>query len=78
MHHDGTGNSCARDGYIMSPSRGTNGEASWSTCSARVAAELRYNYYLFHSLDFRGSLKNVFLSSKLEIHNKASVLNRSN
>ncbi|CAB3240453.1 unnamed protein product [Arctia plantaginis] len=42
MHHDGTGNSCARDGYIMSPSRGTNGEASWSTCSARVAAELRW------------------------------------
>ncbi|XP_030026870.2 A disintegrin and metalloproteinase with thrombospondin motifs adt-2 [Manduca sexta] len=42
MHHDGTGNSCARDGYIMSPSRGTNGEASWSSCSARVIAELQW------------------------------------
>ncbi|XP_012551184.1 A disintegrin and metalloproteinase with thrombospondin motifs adt-2 [Bombyx mori] len=42
MHHDGTGNTCARDGYIMSPSRGTNGEASWSSCSARVVADLKW------------------------------------
>ncbi|GBP29273.1 A disintegrin and metalloproteinase with thrombospondin motifs adt-1 [Eumeta japonica] len=42
MHHDGTGNSCATDGYIMSPSRGTSGEAIWSPCSARVAANLEY------------------------------------
>lgn len=41
MHHDGSGNSCARDGYIMSPSRGTNGEASWSSCSAKVVSELQ-------------------------------------
>lgn len=47
MHHDGTGNNCARDGYIMSPSRGTNGEASWSTCSARVVAELQYSSFIF-------------------------------
>lgn len=47
MHHDGTGNNCARDGYIMSPSRGTNGEASWSSCSARVAAELQWATCLF-------------------------------
>ncbi|XP_073958021.1 A disintegrin and metalloproteinase with thrombospondin motifs adt-2-like isoform X2 [Choristoneura fumiferana] len=42
MHHDGTGNSCARDGYIMSPSRGTSGEAAWSPCSARVVADLQW------------------------------------
>ncbi|CAK1601860.1 unnamed protein product [Parnassius mnemosyne] len=42
MHHDGTGNSCARDGYIMSPSRGTHGEATWSRCSAKVVADLQW------------------------------------
>ncbi|XP_053617820.1 A disintegrin and metalloproteinase with thrombospondin motifs adt-2-like [Plodia interpunctella] len=42
MHHDGTGNSCARDGFIMSPSRGTSGEATWSTCSAQVVADLQW------------------------------------
>ncbi|CAH2050237.1 unnamed protein product, partial [Iphiclides podalirius] len=42
MHHDGTGNSCARDGFIMSPSRGTHGEATWSRCSAKVAADLQW------------------------------------
>ncbi|XP_013194658.2 A disintegrin and metalloproteinase with thrombospondin motifs adt-2 [Amyelois transitella] len=42
MHHDGTGNSCARDGYIMSPSRGTSGEATWSPCSAQVVADLQW------------------------------------
>ncbi|KAI5635750.1 metallo-peptidase family m12B reprolysin-like domain-containing protein [Phthorimaea operculella] len=42
MHHDGSGNSCARDGFIMSPSRGTNGEATWSMCSAKVVAELQW------------------------------------
>ncbi|KAJ0182622.1 hypothetical protein K1T71_001991 [Dendrolimus kikuchii] len=42
MHHDGSGNTCARDGYIMSPSRGTNGEASWSSCSAKVVSELQW------------------------------------
>ncbi|VVC90537.1 unnamed protein product [Leptidea sinapis] len=28
-------------GFIMSPSRGTNGEATWSSCSARVVADLK-------------------------------------
>ncbi|XP_026731681.1 A disintegrin and metalloproteinase with thrombospondin motifs adt-2-like [Trichoplusia ni] len=51
MHHDGTGNNCARDGYIMSPSRGTNGEASWSTCSARVVADLQWATCLFDGGD---------------------------
>ncbi|KAJ8736459.1 hypothetical protein PYW08_007115 [Mythimna loreyi] len=51
MHHDGTGNNCARDGYIMSPSRGTNGEASWSTCSARVVADLQWATCLFDGSD---------------------------
>ncbi|XP_034237574.1 A disintegrin and metalloproteinase with thrombospondin motifs adt-1-like [Thrips palmi] len=36
MHHDSTSNSCPKDGYIMSPSRGTQGEAVWSTCSSEV------------------------------------------
>ncbi|GLH04749.1 ADAMTS-4 precursor, putative, partial [Gryllus bimaculatus] len=38
MHHDGGGNSCPKDGFIMSPSRGTYGETVWSTCSADVMA----------------------------------------
>nr|CAD7579910.1 unnamed protein product [Timema californicum] len=41
MHHDGSQNNCPKDGYIMSPSRGTNGETQWSTCSAQVMNKLR-------------------------------------
>ncbi|CAH1116620.1 unnamed protein product [Phaedon cochleariae] len=40
MHHDNSGNRCPKEGYIMSPSRGTNGETQWSTCSADVVAKL--------------------------------------
>ncbi|XP_011314906.1 A disintegrin and metalloproteinase with thrombospondin motifs 18 [Fopius arisanus] len=40
MHHDSTGNPCPRDGYIMSPSRGSTGETIWSTCSRQVVQEL--------------------------------------
>ncbi|XP_057670635.1 A disintegrin and metalloproteinase with thrombospondin motifs adt-2-like [Diorhabda carinulata] len=40
MHHDSIGNNCPKEGYIMSPSRGTNGETQWSTCSASVMAKL--------------------------------------
>ncbi|XP_037913532.1 A disintegrin and metalloproteinase with thrombospondin motifs adt-2-like isoform X2 [Hermetia illucens] len=40
MAHDSTGNYCAKEGYIMSPSRGTQGETSWSSCSAQVARDL--------------------------------------
>ncbi|KAF7280146.1 hypothetical protein GWI33_006323 [Rhynchophorus ferrugineus] len=40
MHHDSSGNTCPKDGYIMSPSRGTNGETQWSSCSADVMAKL--------------------------------------
>ncbi|KAJ8957643.1 hypothetical protein NQ318_017534, partial [Aromia moschata] len=40
MHHDSSGNSCPKEGYIMSPSRGTNGETQWSRCSADVMAKL--------------------------------------
>ncbi|XP_054010643.1 A disintegrin and metalloproteinase with thrombospondin motifs adt-2 [Hylaeus anthracinus] len=42
MHHDSTGNPCPRDGYIMSPSRGTDGETIWSECSRDVAQRLSY------------------------------------
>lgn len=40
MHHDSSGNSCSKEGYVMSPSRGTNGETQWSSCSAEVMAKL--------------------------------------
>ena len=33
MSHDSTGNRCASNGFIMSPSRGTKGETEWSQCS---------------------------------------------
>ncbi|KXJ81822.1 hypothetical protein RP20_CCG017866 [Aedes albopictus] len=40
MHHDSAGNVCAKDGYVMSPSRGTQGETTWSSCSAAAIREL--------------------------------------
>ncbi|KAL1512639.1 hypothetical protein ABEB36_002201 [Hypothenemus hampei] len=40
MHHDSSGNGCPKEGFIMSPSRGTNGETEWSSCSAKVMANL--------------------------------------
>jgi len=36
MRHDGPAEGCAKDGYIMSPSRGSRGETTWSACSARA------------------------------------------
>ncbi|XP_017772302.1 PREDICTED: A disintegrin and metalloproteinase with thrombospondin motifs 6-like [Nicrophorus vespilloides] len=42
MHHDGTGNSCPKEGYVMSPSRGTNGETQWSSCSAEIVSKLSW------------------------------------
>ncbi|XP_069680135.1 A disintegrin and metalloproteinase with thrombospondin motifs adt-2-like [Periplaneta americana] len=42
MHHDSSQNSCPKEGYIMSPSRGTNGETVWSTCSADVISKLSW------------------------------------
>ncbi|KAG8326984.1 hypothetical protein J6590_029739 [Homalodisca vitripennis] len=41
MHHDSSSNMCPSEGYIMSPSRGTNGETLWSSCSAQVMQKLR-------------------------------------
>lgn len=40
MGHDSIGNSCSKDGFIMSPSRGSQGETTWSNCSANVAQNL--------------------------------------
>lgn len=40
MSHDSTGNSCTKDGFIMSPSRGTQGETTWSPCSASIISNL--------------------------------------
>lgn len=40
MHHDSSGNNCPKEGFIMSPSRGTNGEVTWSGCSSDVASKL--------------------------------------
>ncbi|XP_071533227.1 A disintegrin and metalloproteinase with thrombospondin motifs adt-1-like isoform X2 [Panulirus ornatus] len=36
MLHDGYGNSCPKNGYIMSASRSTSGETNWSSCSREV------------------------------------------
>lgn len=47
MHHDSSGNSCPKDGYVMSPSRGTQGETTWSDCSADVAQNLNWARCLF-------------------------------
>ena len=45
MSHDGKRsgkgkNSCPKQGFIMSPSRGTKGETLWSSCSANVIRNL--------------------------------------
>lgn len=40
MSHDATGNSCSKDGFVMSPSRGTQGETTWSSCSANIVRRL--------------------------------------
>lgn len=40
MSHDSTGNSCSKDGFVMSPSRGTKGETTWSHCSSSIAKNL--------------------------------------
>lgn len=42
MSHDSVGNSCPKEGYVMSPSRGTNGETQWSYCSAEVVSKLSW------------------------------------
>ncbi|XP_044735482.1 A disintegrin and metalloproteinase with thrombospondin motifs adt-1-like, partial [Chrysoperla carnea] len=47
MHHDSYGNNCPKDGYIMSPSRGTNGETLWSSCSAEVVQKLGWAKCLY-------------------------------
>lgn len=41
MSHDSKGNACPKDGFIMSPSRGTQGETIWSTCSAEIVKDIR-------------------------------------
>lgn len=40
MSHDSSGNSCSKEGFVMSPSRGTQGETTWSSCSAAVIRKL--------------------------------------
>ena len=39
MHHDGSAG-CSSNGFVMSASRGTKGEVTWSTCSRNVAQSL--------------------------------------
>eukprot|EP00096_Caligus_rogercresseyi_P015326 TRINITY_DN7776_c0_g1_i1.p1 TRINITY_DN7776_c0_g1~~TRINITY_DN7776_c0_g1_i1.p1 ORF type:complete len:386 (-),score=72.14 TRINITY_DN7776_c0_g1_i1:206-1363(-) len=41
MTHDGSGNQCPKDGFVMSGSRGTKGETRWSKCSASFVAKLQ-------------------------------------
>lgn len=40
MSHDSTGNSCNKDGFVMSPSRGTQGKTTWSSCSSGIVKQL--------------------------------------
>ncbi|CRL02070.1 CLUMA_CG015294, isoform A [Clunio marinus] len=47
MSHDSTGNSCSKDGFVMSPSRGTQGETTWSPCSALIIRRLDWAKCLF-------------------------------
>lgn len=58
MHHDSTGNTCPKDGYIMSPSRGTYGETIWSECSREVAQKLPYTKSCLRDKSIRSSMNN--------------------
>ncbi|XP_049548139.1 A disintegrin and metalloproteinase with thrombospondin motifs adt-2-like [Anopheles darlingi] len=49
MHHDSVGNGCPKDGFVMSPSRGTQGETTWSSCSADAIAQLNWAGCLFET-----------------------------
>ncbi|XP_053673869.1 A disintegrin and metalloproteinase with thrombospondin motifs adt-2-like [Anopheles nili] len=49
MHHDSIGNGCPKDGFVMSPSRGTQGETTWSTCSAEVISQINWAGCLFET-----------------------------
>ncbi|KAK9702439.1 ADAMTS cysteine-rich domain 2 [Popillia japonica] len=64
MHHDNNGNSCSKDGYIMSPSRGTQGETIWSPCSADVM----YNLGWADCLKDKGKQKQQLNHSKFMEH----------
>ncbi|XP_042241470.1 uncharacterized protein LOC121879048 isoform X2 [Homarus americanus] len=41
MLHDGFGNSCPKNGYIMSASRSTSGETNWSSCSREILETIK-------------------------------------
>ncbi|XP_037772688.1 uncharacterized protein LOC119568305 [Penaeus monodon] len=40
MLHDGYGNACPKNGFVMSASRSTSGETNWSSCSREVVETL--------------------------------------
>ncbi|GIX88254.1 a disintegrin and metalloproteinase with thrombospondin motifs adt-1 [Caerostris extrusa] len=41
MYHDGPpNNECPSNGHVMSPSRGTKGETTWSKCSSKVLEKM--------------------------------------
>ncbi|XP_068218497.1 LOW QUALITY PROTEIN: A disintegrin and metalloproteinase with thrombospondin motifs 10-like [Palaemon carinicauda] len=41
MLHDGYGNSCPKNGFVMSASRSTSGETNWSSCSREIIETLQ-------------------------------------
>ncbi|XP_037087623.1 A disintegrin and metalloproteinase with thrombospondin motifs adt-2-like, partial [Pollicipes pollicipes] len=43
MFHDSQRNACPANGYIMSPSRGTKGETTWSACSRQTLRNMPEN-----------------------------------
>ncbi|KAJ8925540.1 hypothetical protein NQ315_009380 [Exocentrus adspersus] len=86
MHHDSSGNSCPKDGYIMSPSRGTNGETQWSTCSAEIMTQLSWAKCLqdsgkspkhldhAHFLDTPGQIYTAKRQCELLLRDKAATI----
>ncbi|XP_047503003.1 histone-lysine N-methyltransferase 2D-like [Penaeus chinensis] len=40
MLHDGYGNACPKNGFVMSASRSTSGETNWSSCSREIVETL--------------------------------------
>lgn len=76
MSHDATDNDCPKDGFIMSPSRGTQGETVWSKCSAEVVKDIgswaqclkdvpKVEHEKYNAMDkFKGQPGRIFTAKK--------------
>ncbi|XP_042863125.1 uncharacterized protein LOC122247686 [Penaeus japonicus] len=70
MLHDGYGNSCPKNGYVMSASRSTSGETNWSSCSREIVETLSDATRRLRKLVSQKRLRDV----RLEVHQRRNEL----